>query len=1043
VIFIHQNTNESFKFSNQHIPMEYACDSNGDVLHITQREETAAASELFCLLCDKEVIAKNKQDFPKRRWHFAHKASGEKEHSLESIIHLNATMKVYDILSSKLDSDESLIFKFRCPRYNIDPYYNRIPFPLEQKDRLRTSDSYTFDMLKVATVIELEKPYSNIVPDISIWNNNKIVAAIEITSTRDVSLKKRQLYKEHKIPVIFIDVSTIDNYLYFERSSFDEENIISSEIYTLILNNPCQKYCDFTHFLTTKEMLLDQFKRKEMQSQIKVNEFQQAFTLITEETSISSLPKVLQETPRIRIDSLPLPREAIEIYTSAGIEELYPPQSEIVNKGLLEGNNILAAIPTACGKTLVAELAMLKHVLNGGKALYIVPLRALANEKYERFKEFESLGIKTGISTGEFESKSEQLGKNDIIVCTSEKTDSMLRNGTTWLQDLSIVVVDEVHLLGDALRGPTVDIVITKLRSIPDLQIVSLSATIGNAEVLAEWLDAELVVSEWRPTVLNEGIAIGKAMNFFTGKNPRQEKIKHDTKDISANIVLDTIEQGAQCLVFESSRRNCAGFAKRFSNIKNQEQRAINALLDNDSKKELALIADEVELSSNTGEAKILADCIRNGSAYHHAGLNSTQRKLVEEGFKNNLIKIISCTPTLAAGINLPARKVIIRNYSRFNSEWGMIPIPVLEYKQMVGRAGRPHLDPEGFSLLLAKEADDIDELKEKYIFATAEDIDSYLRDESILRSHVLGIICSNSAISQKGIIDFFLRTFSAHTGDDNEFIESICFCIEFLQNHEMINNENNLFMPTKLGLLISRMYINPLTAAIITEKLEQAKQSSMKLTTLSLLQLICTSDEIRPVYIKNKELAEYSCIALEIKEEIISPPDEHAGLSNEYQSYLESLKNTLILKDWINEVDTEAIVEKYSIGEGDLHNLSSGAARIASAINQIAALREYNIPFDGLDTRLEYGAGPELVKLLKIKNVGRKRARLLYENNVRSIETLKACSFESIAKLLGEKITLKIFKQLSMPVPYSVENSIQTAVKNSAVDTQKSLFDF
>ncbi|WP_406669975.1 DEAD/DEAH box helicase [Methanolobus sp. ZRKC4] len=899
-------------------------------------------------------------------------------------------------------------------------------------------------MLNNATAIELEKPYSNIVPDISIWNNNKIIAAIEIISTPDIGLEKRQLYNKHKIPVIFIDVSIIENYLYFEKSSFDEESIISNVIYAVILNNTCQKYCDFTHLLTTKKMLLDHFKRKEIhESRTKVNEFQQAFTLITEEIPTITLPKVLQETHRIRIDSLSLPREAIDIYTSAGIEELYPPQSEIVNKGLLEGNNILAAIPTACGKTLVAELAMLKHVLNGGKALYIVPLRALASEKYERFKEFESLGIKTGISTGELESKSEQLGKNDIIVCTSEKTDSMLRNGTTWLQDLSIVVVDEVHLLGDSLRGPTVDIVITKLRSIPNLQIVSLSATIGNAEVLAEWLDAELVVSEWRPTILNEGIAIGKAMNFFTGENLHQEKIKHDTKDISANIVLDTIEQGAQCLVFESSRRNCAGFAKRFSNIKNQEQRAINALLDSDTKKELAVIADEVELSSNTGEAKILADCIRNGSAYHHAGLNATQRKLVEEGFKNNLIQVISCTPTLAAGINLPARKVIIRNYSRFNPEWGMVPIPVLEYKQMVGRAGRPHLDPEGFSLLLAKEAGDIDELKEKYIFATAEDIDSYLRDESILRSHVLGIISSSSSISQQGIIEFFLRTFSAHTGDDNEFIESICSCIEFLQNHEMITNENNLHMPTKLGLLISRMYINPLAAAIITEKLEYAKQSNMKLTTLSLLQLICITDEIRPVYIKNNELAEYSCIALKIKEDIIFPPDEHADLSYEYQSYLESLKNTLILKDWINEVDTEVIVEKYSTGEGDLHNLSSGAARIASAINRIAALREYDIPFNGLDTRLEYGAGPELVELLKIKNVGRKRARLLYTNHVRSVETLKACSFEQVAKLLGEKITLKIFKQLSMPVPSSVENSIQAAIKNSAIDAQKSLFDF
>ncbi|MCG7852911.1 MAG: DEAD/DEAH box helicase, partial [Methanosarcinaceae archaeon] len=132
----------------------------------------------------------------------------------------------------------------------------------------------------------------------------------------------------------------------------------------------------------------------------------------------------------MKLETLDLPENIIRFYTDSGIEELYPPQAEAVEKGLLGNKNILAAIPTASGKTLLAEFAMLKSIASGGKALYIVPLRALASEKYERFKEFAPLGVKVGISTGDFDSRDEWLGINDIIVATSEKTDSLLRNET-------------------------------------------------------------------------------------------------------------------------------------------------------------------------------------------------------------------------------------------------------------------------------------------------------------------------------------------------------------------------------------------------------------------------------------------------------------------------------------------------------------------------------------------------------------------------------------------------------------------------------------
>ena len=226
----------------------------------------------------------------------------------------------------------------------------------------------------------------------------------------------------------------------------------------------------------------------------------------------------------MKIAELELPQPLKDFYINSGIMELYPPQAEAVKKGFLDGKSLLAAIPTASGKTLLAEMAMLKSIAEGGKAIYIVPLRALASEKYERFLELSKLeikkgGIKVGIATGDYDSKDEWLGDRDIIVATSEKTDSLLRNGSSWLSNLTVVVADEVHLIDSANRGPTLEVTLAKLMKLnPSIQVIALSATIGNARELSGWLKAELVVSTWRPTELKEGVFFGRAIKFPNDK---------------------------------------------------------------------------------------------------------------------------------------------------------------------------------------------------------------------------------------------------------------------------------------------------------------------------------------------------------------------------------------------------------------------------------------------------------------------------------------------------------------------------------------------
>ncbi|MBI2664584.1 DEAD/DEAH box helicase [Candidatus Woesearchaeota archaeon] len=201
---------------------------------------------------------------------------------------------------------------------------------------------------------------------------------------------------------------------------------------------------------------------------------------------------------------------------SANISELRPAQAKAVKAGLLEGKNLLVCTPTASGKTLIAELAALCAILNGkGKAVYIVPLKALASEKYKDFKQRYGSLIKIAISTGDLDSSDNYLADYDLLFMTSEKMDSLLRHHSPWIKSVKVVIIDEVHLLNDPSRGPTLEILITILKQLlPGMQLIALSATIGNAEELAEWLAASLVVDAWRPVKLHQGIFLDNRIQF-------------------------------------------------------------------------------------------------------------------------------------------------------------------------------------------------------------------------------------------------------------------------------------------------------------------------------------------------------------------------------------------------------------------------------------------------------------------------------------------------------------------------------------------------
>ena len=261
-------------------------------------------------------------------------------------------------------------------------------------------------------------------------------------------------------------------------------------------------------------------------------------------------------------------RNLNEIMKIMGYSELYPPQELALSKGVAEGKNLLIVTPTASGKTLTAMLAAISVLEKGLKVVYLTPLRALASEKYHDFKLFEKhhrlVGkqIKVRIASGDYTSPGSRLSDADIIVATNEKMDSLLRRRIDWLQKVGVFITDEFHLLSDPERGPTLEMLLTKIRNkYSKAQILALSATVANSSELAEWLDCDLVMSSWRPTKLVEGIFEDGRSIMNDGS---QFTVNVSTKtSASVDVAIDCVAKGGQSLIFAETRKRCVSLAAR------------------------------------------------------------------------------------------------------------------------------------------------------------------------------------------------------------------------------------------------------------------------------------------------------------------------------------------------------------------------------------------------------------------------------------------------------------------------------------------------
>lgn len=686
------------------------------------------------------------------------------------------------------------------------------------------------------------------------------------------------------------------------------------------------------------------------------------------------------------------PEEVLsKIRERLGITELYPTQLQAIKSGVLDHENIILAAPTASGKTLVAELAALKTLLEGGKVLYTAPLRALASEKYEEFKGFFSLfGYETAISTGDFDSDDPWLEKYDVIVTTNEKADSLLRHKARWISKVTLLVVDEIHVIGSDKRGATLEVFLTRMKLASNKpQILGLSATVGNLEELAEWLGAKPVRVDWRPVPLKEGVYYEGEVFFGDGTHLSlgvRETPLHD-------LVYDTLEDEGQVLVFSPTRRSSVSDARKLSVLTSkfvspQDSRVIREHV----RKLRALYSDKVTLE--------LLELLPKGVAFHHAGLGPEARKTVENLFRNRVLKAVVATPTLAAGVNLPARRVVITDYRRFNVELGYYErIPVMEYKQMAGRAGRPRYDKEGEAILIARSLQELEFLMREYVYAQPEKLHSQLSSEPVMRSQLLSVVATSDLVRDFSTLERFLsNTLYYHQNGSYFVVENAKSVIRKLSRAGLIELKDSEIKPTLLGIRVAELYIDPETALKGIEffKMKCAAQ------TLSYLLLLSSTPDMQTVHLRRGDEEWLEEVLTARKGELcFNPPADEI----EYQFFLQQLKTALLLEDWINEVHEDTIIENYDVGPGDVYAITQTAEWIAFALAEVAKITGYTdhaLQLSVLSKRIKHGVREELLDLVSLRGIGRVRARSLYNHGYKSLIDIALAREEDLARVPG-----------------------------------------
>ncbi len=635
------------------------------------------------------------------------------------------------------------------------------------------------------------------------------------------------------------------------------------------------------------------------------------------------------------------------------IEDLNPAQKAAIKGGYLEDDeNYILAIPTASGKTLLGLMAALKTIMEGGKVIYTVPLISIQNEKIKEFKRLEKHGLRVG----------KDPRSSDFAVMVFESFDFLTRFSWNILTDINLLVVDEFHMIGEYTRGPTIECAITRARILnPSMRIIALSATLSNMEELGGWLNAKIIQHDYRPVPLHKEV-ISTEM-FDTNEKNR----------VIVRILEDAIRDESQILVFVSTRR----FTESLANFVSEQ---IKNRIPEDLEKNFKRVAESIlevprrKGSLPTSTCLQLANCIRNGIAFHHAGLFNEQREIIEEEFRDGNLLMITATPSLMYGVNLPSKIVIIRDYTRWTQE-GPKMIPVFDYEQMSGRAGRPQYDDVGYSYLLAKSLEEAFELEEYYVNGEIEPTNSRLNENiDAIYHQIIGQIASGLSDTPPDLVEFFTKTFYGYQSKNNPYMstflsenmdQEIDSALRFLMKNDIIKPGPDAFRATPFGLLIANSNYSVETAI----KLRQFAEYMDNLNIYELIYQLCKTPDMPLISFKGRRT----------RDPVHEKLQDH-GIFVMDVGNQEATAASLI--EWINERSEYEIENAFNVYAASTRRAAYEASqliRFFKDICEVTGIYDHSRALDTLMARLYYGVKEDIIPLVVgVKRLGRIRARRL-----------------------------------------------------------------
>jgi replicative superfamily II helicase len=497
-------------------------------------------------------------------------------------------------------------------------------------------------------------------------------------------------------------------------------------------------------------------------------------------------------------------------------------QSEALPAVLDSDENVVVSAPTASGKTALAELAICRTLRNDGTALFLAPLRALTNEKESEWERFEDLGYSVYVVTGERDLNPRRAERADVLVMTPEKADSATRKHDTarhaFITDVDCCIIDEVHLLDSDKRGSVLEVTVSRLRRLCDPRVVALSATMPNIDDVAGWLDAPddhtfTFGEEYRPVPLHAGVE-----TYSHGENPFQDKYRRLFRAL--DLAQPHVEDGGQALVFVSSRQDTVRAAEKARDVVAERDIEMGARGDYD------MHSAAQGLDNDT-----LRQSVVDGVAFHHAGLSRSDKDRVEEWFRDGTVQILFSTSTLAWGVNLPARCVVIRDTKYHDPLEGEVDMSPLDVLQMLGRAGRPGYDDAGYAYVVC---DGADADKYRTLLREGKEIESRLAED--LDAHLNAEVALGYVREMDDVMEwlettfYYVRAQSAPDGQgDYPFGGNLRTrareTLDSLVADEFVEEDGLRLRPTALGRLASKFYMRLETAREFADLTEAAAE--------------------------------------------------------------------------------------------------------------------------------------------------------------------------------------------------------------------------